>query len=80
MEKLYGSTRKNGKWTDNRFVAIGADGRVIWKRVGGNVIYVDGKKISVSYLTNTDVTSLAKQKQFLEPLKTTPKPITGQKL
>jgi hypothetical protein len=80
MEKIYASTRKNGKWTDNRFVAVGADGRVVWKRIGGNVVYVDGKRISISYLTDTNATSLAMQQKILGPLKTTSKPFTGQKL
>lgn len=81
MDKIYGSTRKNHKWTENRFAATGAGGRLVWRHTGGgNVVYVDGKKISVSYLTDTYASALAMQKKILEPLKTTPKPDTTQKL
>lgn len=80
MEKIYASTRKNGKWSDNRFVAVGANGRVVWKHLGGNIIYVDGKRISIGYLTSTDHNSIDMQQKILGPLKTTPKPDTGQKL
>jgi hypothetical protein len=48
--------------------------------MGGNIVYVDGKKISISYLTDTNISALAMQKKILDPLKTTSKPDTGQNL
>lgn len=53
LSKLYGSTKRIGaKHQENRFVVLGANGRVIWKHIGGNQCYVDGKKISMSLMTN----------------------------
>jgi len=70
METLYVSRIKVGKYVpDNRFVAFGANGKLIWKHVRGNTVYVDGKKISISYLTGTQAHDLMLQKALLEPLK-----------
>ncbi len=69
MEKLYGCTVQNGKWQDNRFVVIGGDEKVIWKHMGGNIVYVDGKRISMSILTNAENHhAVARQKDILRPL------------
>lgn len=71
MTKMEGVVIKNHKWTDNKFVAYGANGRLIWKHMtGGNVIYIDGKKVSITDLTDTsNVKRLARQQEILEPLK-----------
>lgn len=74
LETLYGVTVKVRRQEINRFVVVGAGGRFIWKRIGGNVCYVDGKRVSISYMTNASVTNathdevLHMQKQLLEPL------------
>ena len=71
MTKMYGSTIKKARWNDNRFVAFGADGRLIWKRMGGNTVYIDGNRVSITLLTNVIVGSTDEmaQRDALEPLK-----------
>lgn len=69
LKTLYGVTLKKGRQQINHFVVIGADGRFIWKRIGGNTCYVDGKKVSITYLTDANAPdTLDMQKQLLEPL------------
>lgn len=77
MTKMFACTIKknNGPYgvvNKNRFVAFGADGRLIWKyTTGGNVIYIDGKKVSITNLINVTVGSRAEmdQRNVLEPLR-----------
>lgn len=53
MTKAYGTIVKRDRWRVNRFVAFGANDRLIWKRIGSNIVYIDGKKVSISDLTDT---------------------------
>lgn len=67
LEKMYGSTIKSGRWANNHFVVFGANDKFIWKHVHGNLCYVDGKKVSISWLTNPKEVEF--QQKIFEPLK-----------
>lgn len=69
LEKMYSSTAKKGKWTDNRFVVFGAGGKVIWKHIGSNTVYINGAKISMSNIVGTSQFALDMQQKILGPLK-----------
>lgn len=76
MTKVFGCTVKiggPGSHNKNRFVAFGAEGRLIWKCVNGNYIYIDGKRVPITAVINVvGASSKAEldQRKYLEPLLT----------
>lgn len=74
MTKMYGCTIKPGKWPNNYFVAFGANGRLIWKHTNGNIVYIDGKRISITTLTNAGTPNDIKRQSAVLSLLKQPKP------
>ncbi len=76
LSKMYGVTIKPQNKhlrAQNRFVVIGANGRLIWKRIAGNTLYIDGKKVSITYFTKLNANTLHHPNELLKSLKEPPK-------
>lgn len=74
MDKMYGVSFKPDYINQepcNKFVAFGADGRLIWKCNYGNIVYIDGKQVSILDVASTPTTKLGIeiQKRQMDKLK-----------